>query len=348
MTTISQIRESLSKLSQEAKNSNKLEDKNFGRNVDVVKRSVEKISTIPESSRTPGQKAALKALETWVSNPTAYASSANIPAEYGMGRLDPNDDNGNDLKCNRFVANMAASTGTPFPIRGLNPFNRTPISAEDLYTKESVSGMSNIDSKNAKVGDIICFSGHVGIYLGNGVYISARHSNEYTGTQASDGVQVTKVDWSKNPKFRRMDSRQASIDSTTHDQVMTDSKQTTTSASNQGTTLAQRLATVPNAASESSGREIATNTGNSGSSHSAQAADLVKRLNNRNPVGKNNSIAPLLARLQTSNGKLGELTTETAGKNVSTNVQPIANSKEKRKDPPKGIQPTFRTKPIIN
>jgi hypothetical protein len=82
---------------------------------------------------------------------------------------------------------------------------------------------------------------------------------------------------------------------------------------------------------ESSGREIATNTGNSDSSSSAQAADLIKRLNKGNPVGRNNSTAPLLARLQTSNGKLGELTTtETAGKNVSTNVQPTANSKEKR------------------
>jgi NlpC/P60 family len=319
-----QIRESLSKLSQEAKSSNKLEDKNFGRNVDVVKRSVEKISNIPEGSRTPGQKAALKALETWVSNPTSYASSANIPAEYGMGRLDPNDSNGNDLKCNRFVANMAAGTGTPFPIRGNNPFNRTPMSAEDLYTKESVSGMSNVAPKDAKVGDVICFSGHVGIYLGNSVYISARNSNEYTGAQVSDGVQVTKVDWSKNPKFRRMDGRQASIDSTTQDQVVTGSKQTTTASSSQGTItgtkrqISEDTTIVGTKGSDHSNTE---NTKDSSSSSSERLTALADRLKNGKPIQSDNSgaVDRLASRLKNSQG-LGTSTTDKSSNTPQTTV----------------------------
>jgi cell wall-associated NlpC family hydrolase len=212
MPSPQQIKRSLSQLSEESRRSTDPSSNNFATNLDVVNRSVDKISRIPANARTPGQRAALKALEIWTGTPTEYASTADIPARYGMGRLDPNDDNKADLKCNRFVAEVAATSGSPFPLSGRNPYNRTPVSAENLYQQESIPYMSNVNPKEAKIGDVISFPGHVGIYLGNSVYISARYSTDFSGNQVEDGVQITKVKWEQEPKFRRLDGRQASID----------------------------------------------------------------------------------------------------------------------------------------
>ncbi len=212
MPNSQQIKRSLSQLSEESRRSTDPSSNNFATNLDVVNRSVDRIFKIPANARTPGQRAALKALEIWTGTPTDYASTADIPARYGMGRLDPNDNSKNDLKCNRFVAEVAATSGSPFPLSGYNPFNRTPVSAENLYQQESIPYMSNVNPKEAKIGDMISFPGHVGIYLGNSVYISARHSTDFPGNQVEDGVQITKVKWEQQPKFRRLDGRQASID----------------------------------------------------------------------------------------------------------------------------------------
>jgi cell wall-associated NlpC family hydrolase len=195
MSNPQQIKRSLSQLSEESRRSTNQSSNNFATNLDVVNRSVDKISKIPENARTPGQRAALKALEIWADTPAGYASTADIPARYGMGRLDPKDNNGADLKCNRFVAEVAATSGSPFPLSGTNPFNRTPVSAENLYEKETIPYMSNVVAKDAKIGDVISFPGHVGIYLGNSTYISARHSTDFFGNQVEDGVQIHKVSW---------------------------------------------------------------------------------------------------------------------------------------------------------
>jgi cell wall-associated NlpC family hydrolase len=214
MPNTRQIKRSLNQLSEEAKRSANPSSQNFGKNLDVVTSSVDKISKIPENARTPGQKAALEALGIWAGNPATYASTADIPARYGMGRLDPKDANGADLKCNRFVAEAAAISGSPFPLSGINPFNRTPVSAENLYQQESIPYMSNVAAKDAKIGDVISFPGHVGIYLGNSTYVSARHSTDFFGNQVEDGVQIHKVSWDQQPKFRRLDGRQVSLNET--------------------------------------------------------------------------------------------------------------------------------------
>lgn len=209
MPDLQQIKRSIVQLSKESRRSEDPYGKVFAANLNIVNRSIDKISKIPVNERTPGQKVALEALGYWANNPAAYARTADIPARYGMGRLDPS--NGIDYKCNRFIAEAAAVSGSPFPLSGTNPFNRTPVSAENLYLQESIPYMSNVSAKDAKIGDIISFSGHVGIYLGNGVYVSARESTVFYGRQVPDGVQITKVPWDEQPKFRRLDGRQASL-----------------------------------------------------------------------------------------------------------------------------------------
>jgi NlpC/P60 family len=313
MANPQQIRNSLSQLSEEAKNTNDPSSRNFGRDIDAVNRSIDKISRIPESARTPGQKAALKALEIWRDEPTAYAYTADVPARSGMGRLDPNDSNGSDLKCNRFVAEVFTQSGTGYPIRGRNPLNRTPLSAETMYNEASITGMSNIDPKNAQIGDIICFSGHVGIYLGNGVYVSAHVTSSRYGNQVADGVEIHRVPWNQQPKFRRMDSRQASVNSEPT-QIASAGEQTTqqysdptnqnggTPASRDGGQTTQQLVTSDNLGNSETKEQLEAINKLIASNFSAEPGDpiykkvlpdVLRQLNKANPDLNTDAIAKL-------------------------------------------------------
>jgi hypothetical protein len=153
-----------------------------------------------------GQRAALQALEIWSGNPSDFATTTSLPSRYGMGSLDANDSNGADYKCNRFVAEVASAAGFGFPIRG---WSKYPISAQEIYSN-GIANTTRVNAKDAKIGDIISFDGHVGIYLGNGLYASARNFTDYLGRQVSDGVQITRVPWGQNPRVYRMNERQLS------------------------------------------------------------------------------------------------------------------------------------------
>jgi NlpC/P60 family len=142
-----------------------------------------------------GLSAAIKGLQEYRDNPGQYAPGAYIGANGQFRALDPSD--GADNKCNRFVADMIVAAGGVYPVRGNLIKGTYPASAEEVYTNDNIEGMRSISAKDAKVGDIISFAGHIGIYLGNGVYISAR----------SNGVEVSEVPWEQNPKFKRCNER---------------------------------------------------------------------------------------------------------------------------------------------
>jgi NlpC/P60 family len=144
-----------------------------------------------------------QALSQYQSNPGKYAKAAYIPSENGYKPLDPNDSSGPDWKCNRFVADMVIAAGGDYPVhrygdyRDMDPRGNLPATAEEVYANGNLKGMRSIDAKEARVGDIISFPGHIGIYLGNGVYVSAKEG----------GVEITKVPWDQSPRFRRVEER---------------------------------------------------------------------------------------------------------------------------------------------
>jgi NlpC/P60 family len=164
--------------------------------------------------------ATLKALEIWTNAPSKYAKSAPLYGNESVIALKPDT-----YKCNRFVSDVFTESGAArgysyegsetfsYPTAGSNPLSHYPVSANTIYDRHSVSNMSSIDPRKAKIGDIIAFpsrdeedpniSAHVGIYLGNGLYISAHQTSSRFGRQVSDGVEISPVPWGEIPRFKR-------------------------------------------------------------------------------------------------------------------------------------------------
>jgi hypothetical protein len=164
--------------------------------------------------------ATLRALEIWINAPSKYAKSATLYGNESVIALEAKT-----FKCNRFVSDVFTESGAArgysyegseefsYPTAGSNPFSHYPVSANTIYDRHSVSNMSSIDPRKAKIGDIIAFpsgdeenpnlSAHVGIYLGSGLYISAHETGSRFGRQVSDGVEIHSVPWGKSPRFKR-------------------------------------------------------------------------------------------------------------------------------------------------
>jgi hypothetical protein len=198
----------------------------FAKDVNTLADRLEAQIKSTPSGRTLGLKydtnlsATLRALEIWVDNPTKYSYTADLQASEGVGKPGQNS-----FKCNYFVGavftgsraargySVGGSEPFTYPMYG-NPLNRYPVSANDIYSGK-VTNMFSIDSRYAKIGDIVSFpqadetnsrsSAHVGIYLGDGLYISAHRTNSRFGNQVSDGVEISRVDWGKNPRFKRFE-----------------------------------------------------------------------------------------------------------------------------------------------
>jgi hypothetical protein len=180
-------------------------------------------------------QATLGALKIWVETPKKYAELATIEAENGVGKLDTKNGTVIQYKCNRFVGDVFVKSGVAdgygyygvgsaynYPTYG-NPAKVIyPVGANLLASKKYIPNMEIVNSTiNGKMGDIIAFpvpsendTAHVGIYLGNNIYISARlnHNNTAYGNQVSDGVEITRVPWGRytgelKPVFRRFNDR---------------------------------------------------------------------------------------------------------------------------------------------
>jgi NlpC/P60 family len=223
---------SLHNLAEEARKNNKPGAKEFASRVDKAAGELREKLKATKSSNPKDYptnlRATMGALKIWRKNPSLYAYTARIEAENGVGTLDPTDNprtNG-DFKCNRFVGDAFVKSGAAveysydgfggyrYPTYGRGSIY--PVSANDLYDQKNVSNMSSVNAKDAKMGDIIAFpsadansSAHVGIYLGNNIYISAHatEAKDRYGKQVADGVEIGNVPWGKytekKPKFRR-------------------------------------------------------------------------------------------------------------------------------------------------
>jgi hypothetical protein len=215
----------LRELAEQAKN--QAGGAKFAKSVNTLaERLKDRIQASTPSKYDTNLQATLKALETWVNKPSKYAYSAALDGNKDVVRL-----NSGTYKCNRFISDTFTESGAArgyfydngekpsesnqfsYPTSGSNPFSHYPISANDLYDRDQGSNMSSIDSRKAKIGDIVAFpsadetnsafSAHVGIYLGDGLYISAHETKSRFGKQVSDGVEISPVDWNKNPRFKR-------------------------------------------------------------------------------------------------------------------------------------------------
>jgi cell wall-associated NlpC family hydrolase len=191
--TIQEIKDSLQNLQKTTSNSTDPSSTNFSKDLAIVRGSVNRILSKPTSARTSGEQTAIEALGMWVKEYDLYATTARLEPQVGLTGLDPNDSNGSDNKCNFFVAIAAARAGVKLPITGR--WNKTPLSAETLYNNPPTDYLTSVSPKDAKIGDIISFSGHIGIYLGNGLYVSARNSENRPGSQTGNGLQITRVPW---------------------------------------------------------------------------------------------------------------------------------------------------------
>jgi cell wall-associated NlpC family hydrolase len=223
---------SLHNLADEARKSNKPGAKEFASRVDKAASELREKLKATKSSNPDDYptnlRATMGALKIWRNNPSSYAYTARIEAENGVGTLDPNDrpEANGDYKCNRFVGDAFVKSGAAlgYSYDGLGGYRYPtygrgsiyPVSANDVYDQKNISNMRSITTQFAKMGDIIAFpsadansSAHIGIYLGNNIYISAHktEAKDRYGNQVADGIEIGNVPWGKytekKPKFRR-------------------------------------------------------------------------------------------------------------------------------------------------
>ena len=87
----------------------------------------------------------------------------------------------NGADCSGFVMSVYANFGVSLP----------HSSAADRSQGAAVDGLSN-----AQPGDIVCYSGHVGLYIGNGQIVHASNSRT--------GIIVSNADYRKVLAVRRI------------------------------------------------------------------------------------------------------------------------------------------------
>jgi hypothetical protein len=187
----------------------------FARDLRLVIQDIrQQINAVPSNSNDPISLAStLYALDTWYNRPFAYGFDNFTPAVPGIRTFAPGTN-----KCSRFVGDAYALGGRigykdidflgRYPTRKSRNFTQSPypISAEELLSGNNIPAFPI--TRKPKIGDLVIFpppesnlSGHVGINLGRGIYISARHlggSSETTqGVQYSDGVMITKIPYSQ-------------------------------------------------------------------------------------------------------------------------------------------------------
>jgi cell wall-associated NlpC family hydrolase len=149
-----------------------------------------------------------------------FATMANNPDNYSSQKIAKGYNGLRDIeagsaKCNVFVGDTYAVGGEIGYGDGRYPIRRpavkfwlpaTPLSANDLQNPANRINKFPITS-NPKIGDIISFpphgnedDGHTGIYLGYGLYMSARAGvHPGSGVQTENGVMISRIPYNDYP-----------------------------------------------------------------------------------------------------------------------------------------------------
>lgn len=149
---------------QEALNKNKNKNNNNNKNTNNNKKSGSKYQTFTSSGGGMGSEVVNYAMQ-FVGNPYVYGGSSLT--------------NGTD--CSGFVMSVYKNFGVSLP----------HSSTSDRSQGYDVGGL-----ENAKPGDLVCYSGHVGIYAGNGMLVHASNSR--------DGIIVSNAAYRKVLAVRRI------------------------------------------------------------------------------------------------------------------------------------------------
>lgn len=185
----------------------------FAKRLRLVKAGlIAEVGAVAPGTQDPDQlMAQLWTLHVWTTAPGNYAQARAIHSS-----LPVRDAAAGDYKCNRFVGDTYAvgarrgyapdGAGRAYPTGRSgwwDPRDPYPPSANELGSGRGATGnLTNLPETTApRGGDIIAFPhpgggfGHTGIVLGEGIYVSARHSPERPAKriQVDDGVQVTNV-----------------------------------------------------------------------------------------------------------------------------------------------------------
>jgi hypothetical protein len=225
---------------------NKVEKANDSATAEKIRQSAKDLADQIRNAKVNGYSSNLKAtlggLDLWVNNYNKYAYTSEVGEDYARGIGTVGKD---QWKCNRFVADAmlrrGAAVGTTkeggstsnryrYPAAGNNPSNYYPVSAEDLVSSKPIDNTKIIPTKDGKMGDIVGIPpGHCGIYLGNGLYVSATTAVSIGG-QVADGVKIGKLDFKKKPVFRRFEGVPARYEQLSSSNISTSDNLTASTA----------------------------------------------------------------------------------------------------------------------
>jgi RHS repeat-associated protein len=159
---------------------------------DNLSRTIDAVSPMDDDPRN--LRITIWALKKWLT-PEEYSRYNTLPGSDGLQPVGTGD------KCNRFVGDAYAmgggigyGSGYGYPVRNSfkKPGTYYPYSADDTAPGQSVPHFP--ETSNPRLGDIVVFPGHIGIYLSPDLYISARTSpsgEELSGGVPKSGVHIT-------------------------------------------------------------------------------------------------------------------------------------------------------------
>jgi len=183
-------------------------DAKLASDIHALKSDIEKeIEAIAVGANDPPElKAVLWAVQTWEKDPAKYSKLGDISSALPIRDLESGT-----YKCNRFVADaygVGASRGfAPHGKGGAYPVGETklfwygyPPSANELgNTVLVLPNLYAVPQESSRLGYVIAFPnpagiGHSGVFLGRGLYISARNGSAPAAKlQVADGVQITRI-----------------------------------------------------------------------------------------------------------------------------------------------------------
>lgn len=182
----------------------KKEAKNYKQQLEEQTAKIKKLEKEKADAEAKAKKEAEKqnatSLTTASSGTQGSGQSADVSTSAGEASADPSESSGSGLG-SQIAAYGCQFIGNPYVFGGTSLTSGTDCSGftYSVYkhfgisiprdsTSQRFSG-TGVDYANARPGDLICYAGHVGLYIGNGQIVHA--STERTGIKISNATYRT-------------------------------------------------------------------------------------------------------------------------------------------------------------